>query len=104
MGVGRNAFSEVFMIPLSTAVSGGFTFTSNCRGFGLRRGDQMVATLEASSHMVIGSRCRSGGPELGHSSLWFLEQQSRNYGRSLAATGCSVQVGLGRQRCSCLCG
>jgi len=45
MGVGRNAFSEVFMIPLPTAVSGGFTFTSNCRGFELRQGDQMVATL-----------------------------------------------------------
>src|SRR5215831_20789726 len=33
------------MIPLSTAVSGGFSFTSNSRGFELKQGDRMVATL-----------------------------------------------------------
>ena len=33
------------MIPLSTAVSGGFTFTSNWRGFELKQGDRMVGSL-----------------------------------------------------------
>lgn len=33
------------MIPFSTAVPGGFTFTSNGRGFELKQGDRMVATL-----------------------------------------------------------
>jgi hypothetical protein len=45
--VDRNTFSEVFVIPLSTAVAvpRGFTFTSNLYGFELKQGDQMVATL-----------------------------------------------------------
>ncbi|HEY7391435.1 MAG TPA: hypothetical protein VH640_23170 [Bryobacteraceae bacterium] len=33
------------MIPLSTVVLGGFTFTSNSRGFELKQGDRLVATL-----------------------------------------------------------
>lgn len=34
------------MIPLSTAVLGGFTFTSNGRGFELKQGERIVATLK----------------------------------------------------------
>src|SRR5215475_10562908 len=41
----RNAFSEVFMIPLSTPLSSGLTFTSSWRGFELNQDDQVVATL-----------------------------------------------------------
>jgi len=33
------------MIPLSTAVSSGFTFSANWRGFELKQNDQIVATL-----------------------------------------------------------
>ena len=38
MALDRDAFSEVFMIPLSTAVSSGFTFSTNWHGFELNRG------------------------------------------------------------------
>jgi hypothetical protein len=48
MEVDRDAFSEVFMIPLST-VSNGFTFSSNWRGFELKQYDQVVATLRRPS-------------------------------------------------------
>jgi hypothetical protein len=49
MEADRNAFSEVFMIPLSTALSRGFTFTSKWRGFELKQNDQTVATLRSAS-------------------------------------------------------
>jgi hypothetical protein len=45
MDVDRNAFPEVFMIPLATAVSGRFTFTSNWRGFELKQDERMVGSL-----------------------------------------------------------
>ena len=37
------------MIPISTAVSSGFTFSSNWRGFELKQNDQIVATLQRPS-------------------------------------------------------
>lgn len=37
------------MIPLSTVVSSGFTFSSNWRGFELKQNDQIVATLRRPS-------------------------------------------------------
>ncbi len=37
------------MIPLSTAVSSGFTFSSSRRGFELKQNDQIVATLRRPS-------------------------------------------------------
>ena len=37
------------MTPLSTAVSSGFTFSSNWRGFELKRNEQTVATLRRPS-------------------------------------------------------
>jgi hypothetical protein len=49
MELDRDAFSEVFMIPPSTAVSSGFTFSSNWRGFELKQNDQIVATLRRPS-------------------------------------------------------
>ena len=49
MELDRDTFSEVFMIPSSTAVSSGFTFVSNWRGFELKRNDQIVATLRRPS-------------------------------------------------------
>jgi hypothetical protein len=42
----ENAFSEVFMIPLFTAVSSGFTFKTNWQGFELQQDGQTVATLK----------------------------------------------------------
>jgi hypothetical protein len=42
----RDAFSEVFMIPLTTAVSSGFTFSGNWRGFEVKQNEQIVATLK----------------------------------------------------------
>src|SRR5215469_13955794 len=47
MQTDRNAFSEVFMIPLSPAHSSGFTFSSSWRGFELKQNDQIVATLRS---------------------------------------------------------
>jgi hypothetical protein len=49
MELDRDAFSEVFMIPLSTASSSGFTFSANWRGFELKQNDQIVATLRRPS-------------------------------------------------------
>jgi hypothetical protein len=49
MELDRDAFSEVFMIPLTTAVSSGFTFSSNWSGFELKQNDQIVATLRRPS-------------------------------------------------------
>lgn len=37
------------MIPLTTAVSSGFTFSTNWRGFELKQNDQIVATLRRPS-------------------------------------------------------
>jgi hypothetical protein len=47
--VDRDTFSEVFMIPSLTAVSSGFTFSANWRGFELKQNDQIVATLKRPS-------------------------------------------------------
>src|SRR5215472_18132913 len=41
----RDAFSEVFMIPSSTAVSSGFSFSTNWRGFELKQDGRIVATV-----------------------------------------------------------
>jgi hypothetical protein len=49
MGLDRDAFSEVFMIPFRTAVSSGFTFSENWSGFELKQNDQTVATLRRPS-------------------------------------------------------
>jgi hypothetical protein len=49
MELGRDAFSEVFMIPLSTAIASGFTFSENWSGFELKQKDQVVATLRRPS-------------------------------------------------------
>jgi hypothetical protein len=38
--IGSNAFSEVFMIPLSSAVSSGFSISRISRGFEIRRSDR----------------------------------------------------------------
>jgi hypothetical protein len=48
MEVDRNAFSEVFMIPLSSAISGGLTWSklSRNRGYELRRNDEIVGSLQ----------------------------------------------------------
>lgn len=46
MKLDRDTFSEVFMIPSSTAVSSGFTFSANWRGFELKHNGQSVATLK----------------------------------------------------------
>ena len=46
MELDRDAFPEVFMIPSSTAVSSGFTFSANWRGFELKHDGQSVATLK----------------------------------------------------------
>jgi hypothetical protein len=45
----RNTFSEVFMIPTATAVSGGFTFSANWRGFELKQNSRIVGTLKRPS-------------------------------------------------------
>jgi len=37
------------MIPLSTAVSSGFTFSRNWRGFELKQNDKVVATIRQQS-------------------------------------------------------
>jgi hypothetical protein len=46
-GIGSNAFSEVFMIPLSSAISGGLTFSkpSRSRIHQLKRNHDVVGTL-----------------------------------------------------------
>jgi hypothetical protein len=49
MELDRDTFSEVFMIPLTTAVSSGFTFSENWSGFELKQHDQVVATLRRPS-------------------------------------------------------
>lgn len=49
MELDRDAFSEVFMIPLSTAVSSGFTFSTNWHGFELKQNDEVVASLRRPS-------------------------------------------------------
>lgn len=46
MELDRDTFPEVFMIPSSTAVSSGFTFSANWRGFELKHDGQSVATLK----------------------------------------------------------
>jgi hypothetical protein len=49
MDLDRDTFSEVLMIPLSTAVSSGFTFSEDWSGFELRQKGQIVATLRRPS-------------------------------------------------------
>ena len=49
MELDRDTFSEVLMIPLTTAVSSGFTFSENWSGFELKQQDQVVATLRRPS-------------------------------------------------------
>jgi hypothetical protein len=51
MEVDRNAFSEVFMIPISSAISGGLTWSkiSWTRGYELRLNGDVVGRLERPS-------------------------------------------------------
>lgn len=49
MELDRDAFSEVFMIPLSIVVLSGFTFSRNWRGFELKQNGQIVATIRQQS-------------------------------------------------------
>jgi hypothetical protein len=49
MEVDRDTFSEVLMIPLTTAVSSGFTFSENWSGFELKQNNQTVATMRRPS-------------------------------------------------------
>ena len=46
MELDRDAFSEVFMNPSLAAVSSGFTFSANWRGFELKHDGKSVATLK----------------------------------------------------------
>jgi hypothetical protein len=66
MKLDRDAFSEVFMVPRSTVVSSGFTFSSNWRGFELKQNDQIVATLKQPTVWSSNFLASTSSEQLGH--------------------------------------